>query len=326
MLIITNRNINHANFKDGVGDHQAFGDKINAKGPNEVRLAHAVKVDDQWQVRLVAEPSKLTLDNIPSKHVFNSMRRDLATSNKNCVFFIHGFNQSFSKNLEKSLAIEQAYNVEVIAFSWPSNPGGFMTSEYRQAKRNAQASVGALDATLEKIGVYLKTPFNKPALETCETKLSLMAYSQGNFLLQNYINNAQYEDETHIFDNIILCQADVDNHNHALWVEQIQSGKHVYITINENDYVLKWSDANFQKDRLGRTARNLNADNATYFDFTDGADIGNTHGIFYKNKKGTFNRATNNPTKNFFDAVLNGNKGQNVDGFVFDDRVNVYRC
>ena len=317
MLIITNRNINKSNFKSGVGDHNAFGDYANAKGPNEVRLAHADKVEGVWQVRLVTEPSKITENNIPSKKAFAEVRERLTSSGKNCVFFVHGFNQSFYKNLEKSLALEKEHGVEVVVFSWPSNPGGFKTKEYRSAKRNAQASVGALDATLEKLGHYMKEPFNKEALEACDIKFTFMTYSLGNFLFQNYVINALYEAETRMFDNVVLCQADVDNAGHQHWVNNIEAGKRVYITINENDWVLKWSDANFQKDRLGRTARNLVASNAFYFDFTGGPNVGKTHGLFYEK--------TNDVVKSFFTTVLNGGRGEETDGLVFDSRLNAYR-
>lgn len=69
------------------------------------------------------------------------------------------------------------------------------------------ASVGALDSTLEKLGNYLQEPFNKEKLRACNTKLSFMSYSLGNFLFQNYIVNAVYEGETRLFDHVILCQA-----------------------------------------------------------------------------------------------------------------------
>ncbi|QOL25852.1 alpha/beta hydrolase [Thalassotalea sp. LPB0316] len=317
MLVITNRKINKSNFINGVGDHNAFGDEPNVKGPNETRIAHAEKVNGKWQVRLMSEPSKITANNIPSRKAFNELRDKLRHSGKNCVFFVHGFNQSFEKNLEKAYKMQQVHNVEVVAFSWPSNPGGFKTKEYRVAKRNAVASVGALDATLEKFGSYLKEPFNKEALESCNVKISFMTYSLGNYLFQNYVNNASYEEETRIFHNVILCQADVDNAGHAHWVDQIESGKKVYITINENDWVLKWSDVNFQKDRLGRSAKHLNASNALYFDFTDGPGVGKTHGVFYQ--------PTNDVVKSFFTRVLNGERGEFTQGLVFDSRMNAFR-
>ena len=317
MLIITNRNINSSNFNNGIGDHKAFGDGVNSKGPNEVRLATAEKTNGKWRVELIKEPSKITNNNIPSRKEFSKVRDKLTSERKNCVFFVHGFNQSFEKNLEKSLALEKEHNVEVIAFSWPSNPGGFKTKEYRHAKRTARASVGALDSTLEKLGSYLKEPFNRDALETCDIKFSLMTYSLGNYLFQNYVVDSVYENETSIFDNVVLCQADVDNKGHASWVNLIETGKKVYITINENDWVLKWSDANFQKDRLGRTAKNLNSENAIYFDFTNGSGVGKTHGVFYKE--------TNEVVKEFFTRVLNGKRGEDITGMTYDPRSNAYR-
>lgn len=317
MLIITNRNINKDNFVNGIGDHNAFGDEVSEKGPVEIRLAHVEKVNDKWKVRLVKEPKKLTASNIPSKKVFEELRNRLTKTGRNCVFFVHGFNQSFKKNLEKSLALEDAHGVEVVAFSWPSNPGGFKTAEYRTAKRNAQVSVPALDATLEKMGGYLSKPFNRKALEACDTHFTLLTYSLGNFLFQNYALNALYESETRIFDNVVLCQADVDNEGHAHWLDRVEAGKRVYVTINENDWVLKWSDANFQKDRLGRTARNLSGANALYFDFTDGPGVGNTHGVFYKE--------TNPVVEAFFKAVLNGRRGESTAGLEFDPQANAYR-
>jgi len=104
------------------------------------------------------------------KKEFGKLRNDQISSEKNCVFFVHGFNQSFEENLEKALTIEEEYGVEVIAFSWPSNSGGFVTKEYRHAKRTAIASVGVLDSTLEKMGGYLKELFNKEALQKCDIK------------------------------------------------------------------------------------------------------------------------------------------------------------
>jgi len=317
MLIITNRNINTKNFVNGIGDHRAFGDSVNSKGPNEVRLATAEKIAGKWNVKLIKEPKAISSTNIPSQKQFLKLREKLTDMKKNCVFFVHGFNQGFKKNLEKSLALELEHGIEVIAFSWPSNPGGFKTKEYRYAKRTAKASLGALDSTLEKLGAYLKEPFNRAALLKCDVKFSLMTYSLGNYLFKNYIQDSAYENETAIFDNVILCQADVDNKNHADWVDLIETGKRVYVTINENDWVLKWSDANFQKDRLGRTAKNLNSNNAIYFDFTDGKGVGKTHGLFYKN--------TNEIVKNIFSEILKGGRGEDVKGMTYHPRSNSYR-
>ena len=120
------------------------------------------------------------------------------------------------------------------------------------------------------------------------------------------------------FARDLLCQADVNNHNHDYWVNKIQTGKRVYITINENDKILAWSDANFQKDRLGRTAKNLIAKNAIYLDFTDGKNVKNIHQVWYEVNE-------NQIVDQFFEAVFTGMRGENTEGLIFDNNKNVYK-
>jgi hypothetical protein len=86
MLIITNRNIIKSSFKNGIGNHKAFGDEVNSKGPNEIRLATANKINGEWQVELIKEPSVITKNNIPSQKQFLKIR-DRLTSNKKTVCF-----------------------------------------------------------------------------------------------------------------------------------------------------------------------------------------------------------------------------------------------
>lgn len=79
MLIVTNRNINRDRFENGTADEFAFGEQVNAKGPNEIRLAHAKKLKSgpnagQWRIQLVKEPNNLTAENLPSRHEFSALR------------------------------------------------------------------------------------------------------------------------------------------------------------------------------------------------------------------------------------------------------------
>ncbi len=317
MLIVTNRNIRKTHLNGLVGDDQVFGESINDKGPSEIRLAWANRDQNGWLIDLIPEPDALTADNLPSKNVFIQLRESLQSRCQNCLFFIHGFNQSFVESMEKAHAIETLYGVEVVLFSWPSNAGGFATQEYRLAKRAAMASATALDATITKLAGYLTGDFDRRTLQSCRVKVSLMAYSLGNLMFKNYIQNAEFEPESNVFENVILCQADVDNKGHARWVDQIHIGKRVYITINENDWVLKWSDANFQRNRLGRTAQQLNAQKAFYVDFTDAPGVERKHGLFYLE--------SNETVRVFFNAAINGDRAESVDGLVYDSANNAHR-
>lgn len=312
MLVITNRNIN-----DGVTDETAFGERVNDKGPNELRLAHAVKRKGGWTVTLVEEPAVLTEANLPSRIEYKKLLKKCQTSGKHCVFFIHGFSKTFPETLEQGALIEKRYGVEAVVFSWPSKPGGFTTVEYRKARRIAQASFGALDAALEKFGRYvIEQPFDRDALVECSISINFMAYSLGNYLFQNYVVSNDYAAETRIFANVILCQADVDSEKHAGWVNQIVAGQRVYATLNENDKVLAWSES-VNYARLGRTLANLEAANTVYVDVTRGEGVGNEHQIWGK--------VDNPAVTDFFRKVFAGVRGEDASSFRYDERVNAFR-
>lgn len=317
MLVITNRNLSEGFASSGIGDEKAFGEQLNANGPSEIRLANAKKENEKWAVELIKEPRILTSENLPSRDQFQEVLRRCKENSRNCLFFVHGYNKPFEETLEQGWKLQERYNLEVVLFSWPSNIGGSLMKEYKNVKRVARSSTGAIDSIFEKLAEYVQMPFNKDALMSCNVSLSLMTYSMGNFLFQSYVEGSAYDGETRMFSNVVLCQADCDNEGHEKWVDNIQAGKRIYITINENDKILGWSDANFQKDRLGRTARNLVARNPVYFDFTDSSGMGNTHQIWGEN--------TNDVVKSFFDSALNGRRAETVSGLVYDKRVNAFK-
>ena len=140
IIIVSNRNVETVDPDSNeieVGDENIFGDDFNTQGgPNELRVASAVCENDNWKVSLLPDTKD---DNSPpaSETLFQktlSEMRDKKIS-KSWVVFIHGFNQSFEKNLKKCKEIED-YGVNVQAFSWPSNPGpngGFFKAIKKQA-------------------------------------------------------------------------------------------------------------------------------------------------------------------------------------------------
>lgn len=321
MLVVSNRNINHHAIKNGVGNHKAFGERLNDKGANEIRFAHATKQQGAWRVELVPEATTLNAGNLPSRTVFQTLFTSCQQQGKHALVFAHGYGKDFEDALEQGRSIEQRYGVEVVLFTWPSDPGGFIDTvvRYREIKRVAMASGGAFDRLLELIGTYSQgVRFDRKRLVECRSSLNLMVYSMGAYLLQNYVASGLYGKETGIFQNVVVCQADCDNAQHETWLERLAAGQRVYVTINENDKILGWSDANGQPDRLGRTVRNLVARNATYVDFTAASKIGNEHQIWGPVKNGT--------VKGFFGTVFTGGRGESLPGFQFDMPHNVHRC
>lgn len=319
MLVATNRSINEGNFKNSVGDENGFGEQLNVKGPNELRFARVEKKDSKWFVRLVKEPDTLTPENLPSRAEFERIAKQCTASKKSCVFYIHGYNKPFLETLEQAWLIQERYSVEVVLFSWPSNTGGLPPIEYRQARRIAQVSFGALDSLLEKFGNYIKEwmgPMDETALIECQVTINFIAHSLGSYLFEHYVLSQAYQAETRLFTNIVLSQADVNNVDHPKWVDKLVTGQRIYVTINENDKILSWSE-NLNPPRLGKTLTNLISSKSQYFDFTPGKNVGNKHQLWGE---------VNNPTvKAFFDAVLNGRRGDEVSGFKYDSTLSAYR-
>ncbi len=319
MLLATNRCLNPGNFKNGVGDEGGFGEEVNAKGPTELRFARVTRPQAGWRLALVPEPAILDPENLPSKGEFARLAKRCIAANKHCVFYIHGYNKPFAETLEQAWLIQERYGVEVVLFSWPSNTGGPPPVEYRQARRVAQASFGALDSLLEKFGRYFKdwmTPLDESALLACGSTTNLLAHSLGSYLLEHYVLSSAYQAETRLFTNVVLSQADVNSVNHIKWVDQVVVAQRTYATINEKDKVLSWSES-INPPRLGKTLANLESKRALYFDFTGGKGVGNKHQLWGEVK--------NDAVKEFFQLVLSGERGEKAPGFRFDPQVNAYR-
>ena len=322
MLIITNRKLNIDDTSIKIGDENLFGDELDndlGEGePPKLRFAKASKVDSDWRVELIEETNASENDqNIkyPSfERHYKNLREYLVEENKNCVFFVHGFIQSFKKNLNKCLDIEKKYGVKVIAFSWPSRPtdparpnNETMRGIYKQARKNAENSAKNLNSIFWELYLYHQHFVNRNEEMLLDRKFSFLAFSLGNFLFQNSINQNDVNSHPILFDNVILCQPDVYRKNHKKWGDKINIGDRVYTTINQNDNVLK--PAMFFENffRLGQTAKFLCCKNMKYIDFTDGLNLNSEHEFF--------RYSTNKYVKSFFNNVLNGNEAEQEESF-----------
>jgi esterase/lipase superfamily enzyme len=290
-----------------------FGERPNINGPAEVRLAWAEKQGRKWSVSLVPEKSGMLSDSLPSKNVFKEFKKLLVDAGKNCVFYVHGYNQDFKESLSEGWDLQKRYGVGVIVFSWASNPGGIPPLEYPKARAIAGASSPAIDMTLEKLGRYL----SEEADPDCPISLNLLTHSLGNYLFQRFVEKPLFAGETRIFDNLVLHQADVDNGGHELWVDKLRYARRIYVTINENDKILDISDV-VNPDRLGNTASGLVADRAIYLDFTDADKVRKSHQLFGKPAD------KNSVVKDYFTQILNGKPGERISGIRFNPGKNAY--
>lgn len=350
MFIITNRKVD-----EKAKGLKKLGKNPNPKGPNELRLVEAIKSSSGWKITILPDEvddsmmkkAKLTPDVAPdgtllpmyasqyaAKQILDRANpKKAGVKGKNVLFFVHGFNNDFEAVLERMDGFAKTYGVEVIGFSWPANGGGIGgVLSYKSDKRDARASIGALDRCLAKMYDYLNA-FNqayiaqitakanakfandaerrddfitRQANKGCPFKISLVLHSMGNYLYKHVLTSSVYRGQKLLFDNVILAAADTNNDGHDQWVDKIHCRNRTYITINENDSALGASrikSGEEQLARLGHYPYKLNSQRAVYVDFTDAPRVGRSHAYFegsaVKNKKNT-------AVKKFFQRAFNG--------------------
>jgi len=358
MFVVTNREVD-----DGEHSVKTFGEKLNAKGPNELRLARATRVAGKWRIDVLpdrvtpamASDAGMVIDPIgppfSSEYVarvlIDRIRSPGSGRGKNLLFLVHGFNNDMSAVLDRASLLEKNYGVEVFAFSWPANGGGARgVLDYKADKRDARASAGALDRVLGRMGELLDQE-NRRQIESfkekarakypgheekqnafvvqmserhCPLTVNMMLHSMGNYLYKHVFASSLSNSRRLVFDNVLLVAADVNNEDHASWVEQIPARRRVYITINEKDAALqasrlKMGDA--QKARLGHCRSGLVAKNAVYVDVTGAQHVEGSHAYFegkaIENKK----------IRTFFRRAFNGEDADS--NLIYDAATNLYR-
>jgi hypothetical protein len=363
MFLVTNREV----FPTRTG-LKAFGDNPNPKGPNELRMAEVVRKGGQWQIEILPDTlSKETAESIglppvdpnTGKPHFGSryvMMKLLERVNpkavgasgmgKNLVLFVHGYNNDMQSVLDRAARLESLYGVEVLVFSWPANGGGVHgTLSYKSDKRDALASVGALDRVIAKIHDYTNEiyeaarqkveaeaderfpengekwdAFYTKAMEAvCPYSITLMLHSMGNYVLKHMLKSSAYRRDLLVFDNIVLVAPDTNNAGHTEWVDRLQFRRRLFITINEEDSALRASRMKLgeqQLARLGHFLADLNSRQACYVNFTGESRVGKSHAYF---EGSPINNAR---VKAFFRAVLNGEMAER--SLFYDAASNTY--
>ncbi len=359
MFVVTNRQVTK---RQGLGQ---FGRKPNEKGPHEIRLFEVKRTTGQWDVELLDDQlhgntvrsliTKHQLSIDPADDWFASLRvacEIAETARRQCkhiVVFVHGYNNDMADVLGMSQRIAETHDVIVVPFSWPANGGGAVsgTLSYKNDKRDARASVGALDRLFMKAMEYLlmltegqrlrlfkkatrkhpQNPAKRDAYyaemlaEQCPSTVNLLCHSMGAYLYKLLLKSTASEARRLLFDNVVLAAADVNNFEHATWLDRIRSRGRVFVTINENDFALSASRAKAgeeQLSRLGHVTYALNSSKGRYVDLTGAKGIGNAHTYFVGTPVNE-----NAAVKDFFTRALQGDVAEAK--LRFDQADNVYR-
>jgi esterase/lipase superfamily enzyme len=354
MLIITNRRVREG--KSTV--NSAFGKKP-AEGPNELRLAHASRKNKKWHIDVLPDLVTPTGKKASSQqHDSNTLfasdyvarqlieRLNTAGQGKHLLLYVHGFNNDLESVLNRAEKLQQNYNLEVVVFSWPANGGGAQgVLSYRSDKRDALASVGALNRVLERLQTIVQQQhaefiekleqeteakygqnaekwdryFAAAVAARCPFTINLMLHSMGNYLYKHLLSSSVYNGNQLIFDNIVMVAADTNNEHHARWVENIQCRNRLYITLNEDDSALRASRMKMgeqQKARLGHYIRRLDAKTATYINFTGQQHVGSSHAYFEGDA------IDNTKVRSFFQQAFTGQTAE--DSLSYDPARNLY--
>jgi len=279
IYVFSNRNILNNNW---------LGDNFNSDGNDNIRVAKA-QPDGKLDFYIEHE-SEIP----PSLKVIKEIEKD----QKPCCIFVHGFNQDWEKNFKKCKEIE-SYGVNVIAFSWPSNPGPQQwwgkLKEYRSAQKNARRSTIALERFFDKLSDYHSSTVGIKNIR------SLIVHSLGNYLFQSFVSGLGFEQQVRFLNNILLHQADVNSIAHEIWADTLTANCRVLVTINETDDVLDFSDI-INPDRLGNTLENLNSNLIKYFNFTSIPQANDKHRLWIPPT------TENSNAKAFFVSVFKGKK------------------
>jgi esterase/lipase superfamily enzyme len=307
MYIISNRNV-----QPQARPEKRFGETYNAEGPTNLRVARAKYERRRWSVELIDEPARITSrSRLPSEQVYKEIMRCMRREQRQSLLYVHGFNTSFRDLLERARKLEETYDVELVCFTWPSNPGGFITSEYRQARIAAEVSAPAFGRAVDKLIEYQL----KYESERCAQSVNLLIHSMGNYMFRRLVESPVY-DQRRLLRNIVIAASDVDSAGHQDWLKLVNYCKRLYVTINEQDSVLRISEK-VNPPRLGNTLDELVAERVKYMDFSNASGVGNGHSYFLGD-------ALANPeVHRFFSRAI---RGQRAEAEVFyDQRLNAYR-
>ncbi|MEM9271557.1 MAG: hypothetical protein AAGA80_01155 [Cyanobacteria bacterium P01_F01_bin.143] len=319
IIVISNRNVNQQS-----NDESLFGEHFNDQGSDKIRIAKAeyTEATDKWALELIPEDNGA---NLPSQKLFEEIATGISQGiyKRDWIFYIPGYDQSSRKALDNARAISQKYEVEIVLFSWPSNPGGFLLDEYPSAIEAGKISANALRQAFIKLDSYRRNcPLDD--IEQRRISFNLLNQSLGNVVAESYARLLVSNEVSEIFDNIIFHQADIDNKDHAEWIDKIDFGKRIYVTININDEVLTVSggfhanrlNARNVNNRLGNTTKELTAKKPIYVDFTNGVFVSTSHNLFLL--------VDNAIVETFFKQLFKGQQGEIYRPFEFDSNLNAY--
>lgn len=285
LLVISNRSCHTE-----CANQDVFGSGFNQAGPCELRVAEASfdEQSKQWHLSLMPE------DRSQPEHVcqasndqFKRIVQNLTSGDRDAekwVLFVPGYCSPCLEGLEKSRQLQKAHGVNVILFSWPSDPREAVINpveSYRRTQEAAAISSVALDRVLSSLQRVFVEPARRASLAG-RFKFSLMAHSLGNYVIQKLVQAKPiHQASSFTFDNVILHQPDVDFVGCQAWIKALQVEGSRYVTTNQYDDVLRLTSDLVNPVRLGQITHHVAAgEDILHVDFTGARHVESQHWFF----------------------------------------------
>ena len=202
-----------------------------------VPVAHAAAMKfDSTKLAYTSDTVGYTESELPA--LFERLLADP----KPLVLFIHGRGDEPQKSLVKAgLLLRPAgggravhklesYGANVVMVSWDSKAKG---QDRLVPLSHMPAAATTLDAVLE---AYTAA---RARHATRVEPVTLIAHSMGTIVLQTYVERKREWFPQSIFTNVALTSGDADGDGHTTWVDRIAAVENVFITVNEDDRVLR---------------------------------------------------------------------------------------
>ena len=130
-----------------------------------------------------------------SQSVFEHVRRKMASTARDTVIFIHGYNVSFKEALTAAAQLKLNFGrdaggpgVNVVLFSWPSDGSMMPYLAYSNDRQDAAASGPAFARGFLKLAKFLR---GSTPQEACDQRIHLIAHSMGNYVLRHAVQEIE---------------------------------------------------------------------------------------------------------------------------------------
>lgn len=207
---------------------------------------------------------------------------------KPIVFFVHGRGREPEKSLHRGEPkrgkavhkIELGYNVSTVMFNWRSAFKWPNIADRDLPLRHTSAGGKSLGLVLEQLLLFQAKHPQAP-------KPALLVHSMGSIVVQKAVQEGHWPEARALFSNLLFSQPDCDDVGHAEWLDEIASRESTYLTLNEDDKILKRSrDARPRGSRaLGLGTSQPLSPQAKYIDISRMGPLGiddDDHEVFHK--------------------------------------------